>query len=144
MELVCGLCCWARGLNRFFLPKPCFLEFIWIFSGRNHLKDQYLPHFESKSYQINSIESCSSRSFQQHQRHFPVPQNFQLWFNLIFSEEIIQYSITFAQQVQTSWNQAHAPLLLKSFPKTPGTWFEASPSPGSHKYKTKQTNNLPS
>jgi len=30
----------------------------------------------------------------------------------IFSEEIIQYSRTFALQVQTSWNQAHAPLLI--------------------------------
>jgi hypothetical protein len=28
--------------------------------------------------------------------------NFQLWFNLTFSEEIIQSSRTFAQQVQTS------------------------------------------
>jgi hypothetical protein len=25
-------------LNWFFLPKPGFLEFIWIFSGRNHFK----------------------------------------------------------------------------------------------------------
>jgi hypothetical protein len=35
-----------------------FLEFIWIFSGRNHLKIQYLPHSESKSYQIKYIKSC--------------------------------------------------------------------------------------
>jgi hypothetical protein len=27
-----------------------FGEFIWIVSGRNHLKNQYLPHSESKSY----------------------------------------------------------------------------------------------
>jgi hypothetical protein len=45
-------------------------------------------------------------------------------------EDIIQYSKTFALQVQTSWNQAHAPLLVESFPKTPKT--------GSHNYKTKQ------
>ncbi len=58
----------------FFLPKPGFLgEFIWIFSGRNHFKIQYLPYSESKSYQINSIKSCSSRSFQQHQRHISIP-----------------------------------------------------------------------
>jgi hypothetical protein len=43
---------------------------------------------------------------------FQLLQNFQLQFNLIFSEETIQYSrsFTFASQVQTSWNQAHAPL----------------------------------
>ncbi len=65
--------------------------------------------------------------------------NFQLWFNLIFSEEIIQYSRTFVRQVQTSWNQAHAPLLVESFPKTPRTWSEASQFGGSHNYKRKQT-----
>jgi hypothetical protein len=30
-------------------------------------------------------------------------------FNLIFSDEIIQYSRTFAPQAQTSWNKAQAP-----------------------------------
>ncbi len=47
--------------------------------------------------------------------YIPIPQNFQLRFNLIFSEKIIQYSSTFAPQVQMSWNQAHAPLLVKNF-----------------------------
>jgi len=59
----------------------------------------------------------------------------------------IQYSRTFALQVQTSWNQAHASLLVKSFPKTPRTWSETSSQfGGSHNYKTKQnkTNYLPS
>jgi hypothetical protein len=37
-----------------------------------------------------------------------------------FNEKIIQFSKTFALQVQTSWNQAHAPFLIESFPKTPG------------------------
>jgi len=61
-----------------------------------------------------------------------------LRFNLIFSEEIIQYSRTFAPQVQTSWKQACAPLFIKSFPKTPRTRSEASQFSGSHNYKTKQ------
>ncbi len=66
-------------------------------------------------------------------------RNFQLQFNLIFSEEIIQYSRTFARrQVQTSWNQPYA-LLLDSFPKRPRTRSEASQFNGSHNYKTKQT-----
>jgi hypothetical protein len=50
---------------------------------------------------------------------------------------------TFAWQVQTPWNQAHAPLLIESFPKTPTTQSEASQCSGSHNYKTKQ-NKLPS
>jgi len=45
-----------------------------------------------------------------------------------FSEKIIQYSRTFAQQVQTSWNQAHGLLLVESIPKTSRTRSEASQS----------------
>jgi hypothetical protein len=58
----------------------------------------------------------------------------------------MQYSRTFALQVQTSWNQAHAPLLVESFPKTPRAQSKASRFGGSHNYKkkTKQTNYLPS
>jgi hypothetical protein len=36
------------------------------------LKIQYLRHPVSKSYKRNSIKSCSSRSFQQHQTHIPI------------------------------------------------------------------------
>jgi hypothetical protein len=43
-----------------------------------------------------------------------------------------------------SWNQAHAPLLLKSFPKRPRTQSEASQFGGSHQYKQNKTNKLPS
>jgi hypothetical protein len=43
------------------------------FQSQKSLKNQYLPHSESKSYQLNSIQSCSSRSFQQHQRHILIP-----------------------------------------------------------------------
>jgi hypothetical protein len=93
----------------FSFPKTWFLGIYLNFQRQKSLQNQYLPHFESKSYQINSIKSCSSRPFQQHQRHFQFLQNFQLWFNLIFSEEIIQYSRTFAPQVQTPWNRANAP-----------------------------------
>jgi hypothetical protein len=44
----------------------------------------------------------------------------------------------FALQVQMSWNQAHAPVLIKSFPRAQRTQFEASKLNGSHNYKTKQ------
>jgi len=79
----------------------------------------YLPHFESKSYQINSIKSCSSRFFQHTKGTLQSFQNFQLWFNLIFNEEIIQYSQTFAPQVQIAWNQSHALFFIENFPKVP-------------------------
>jgi hypothetical protein len=46
------------------------------FQQQKSLQNQYLPHSESKSYQINSIKFCSSRSFQQHQRHIPIPPKF--------------------------------------------------------------------
>jgi len=86
-----------------------YLNFQW----QKSFKNQYLPHSESKSYQINSIKLCSSRYFQQHQRHIPILLKFSA--TIIFSEEIIQYSRTFGPQVQTSWNQAHAPLLVETF-----------------------------
>jgi hypothetical protein len=125
-----------------FPSKTWFFGIYLNFYLQISFKNQYLPHSESKFYQINSMRSCSSRSFQQHQRHAPILRNFQLWFNLIFDEKIIQYSRTFARQVQMSWNQTHAPLLVESFPKTPRTWSEASRFSGSHNYKTKQ-NKLP-
>jgi len=71
---------------------------------------------------------------------FQFLQHFQLWFTLVFSKKFIQYSRTFAPQVQTSWNQANAPHLLESFPKRPRMRSEASWFGGSHKYKT---NKLP-
>jgi len=49
---------------------------------------------------------------------FQFLQNFQMQFNVIFNEEIIQSSRTFALRVQMPWNEAHAPLLIESFLKT--------------------------
>jgi hypothetical protein len=87
-----------------------YLNFQW----QKSLKNQYLPHSESKRCQINSIKSCSSRFFQQHQRQFSIPLKFSVMI-LIFSKEIIQYSKTFAPQVQKSWNQAHSPSSSRAF-----------------------------
>jgi len=42
--------------------------------------------------------------------------------------------------VQTPWNQAHAPLLVESFPKRPRTRSEASWLGGSQRYKQNKTN----
>ncbi len=56
-----------------FRSKTWFLKFYLNFKS---FLNEYLPHSESKSYQINSIKSCSSRSFQEHQRQVPIPPKF--------------------------------------------------------------------
>ncbi len=126
-----------------FPSKIKFLVIYLNFQFQKSLKNQYLPHSESKSYKINYIKSCSSRSFQQHQRHIPIPLKFSATNYSIFSGKIIQYSKPFAPQVQTLWNQAHAPLLVKSFQKTSRTQSEASWLSEAHNYKTNQTTLLP-
>ncbi len=70
-------------VNWFSLPKPGFLEFIWIFSCRNHLKIKYLPYSESKAYQINSIKSSYQDLSNNTKVTFEFLWNFQLQFNLI-------------------------------------------------------------
>ncbi len=59
---------------------------------------------------------------------FQFLQNFRLWFSLIFSEEIIQYSRTFAPQVQNKCMEPSpcTPPCRKSFPETSKTWSETS------------------
>jgi hypothetical protein len=109
-----------------FPSKTWFFGIYLNFQQQKSLKNQYLPHSESKSYQINSIKSCSSRSFQQHQRHTPIPLK-------NFSYDLIYFS------VKMLWNPAHAPVLVESFPKIPRTWSKASQFGGSHNYKTKKT-----
>ncbi len=65
-------------LNWFFLPKPGFLEFILNFQQQKSLLNQCLPHFESKSYQVNSILNPPHQdlSNKQHKRHIPIPPKF--------------------------------------------------------------------
>jgi hypothetical protein len=56
------------------------LNFQWQKSPQN----QYLPHSESKSYQINSIKSCSHRDLSNDTKcTFQFLQKIQLRFNLI-------------------------------------------------------------
>jgi hypothetical protein len=88
-----------------FPSKTWFFGIYLNFQQQKSLKNQYLPYLTK----INSIKSCSSRSFNNTKGKFQFLLNFQLWFNLIFRVKIIQYSRTFASQVQMSWNQAHAP-----------------------------------
>jgi len=112
---------WMVILQMLSHSQPIFPSKTWFFGiylnfqQQKSLKHQYLPHSESKYYQINSIKSCSSRSFQNTKGSFQFLQKFQLWFNSIFTEEVIQYSKTSTQHVQTPWNQANAPLLERAF-----------------------------
>jgi hypothetical protein len=86
-------------LNWFFFPKSGFLGIYLNLQRQKSFKKSISPHnSESKSYQINSIKSCSSS------RIFPTTPtkgtflflwNSQLPFNIISSEEIIQYSRNF-------------------------------------------------
>jgi hypothetical protein len=64
-----------------FPSKNWFFGIYFNFQQQKSLKNQYLPHSESKSYQINSIISYSSRSFQQHQMHIPKIQCTFQWRN---------------------------------------------------------------
>jgi hypothetical protein len=104
-------------------------------SGRNHLKINisHILNPNLTKWLLNPAHQDLSNNIK---GTFQLLWNFQLWFNLIFREEIIQYSRTFALQVQTLRIQAHAPLLVKSLPNTPRTWSEASRFGGPHNYKT--------
>ncbi len=81
-----------------FPSKTWFFGIYLNFQQQKSLKIQYLPHSESKSYQINHQDP-----FNNIKGTFQFLRNFQLLCNLIFSEEIIQYSRTFAPQGRTSW-----------------------------------------
>ncbi len=104
--------------------KHGFLEFYLNFQQQKSLKKSISPTFwiqilPNKFHSILLIKI------------FPTTPNAHS------NIEIIQYSRTFAPQVQTSWNQAHAPLLVTNFPKIPRRRSEASQFGGSHNYKTK-------
>ncbi len=104
--------------------KQCSYRFWW--TAKYEMKSclnwmvnhQCLPHFESKSYQANSIKSSSSRSFQQHQRHIPqFPRNFQLWFNFNQWRNHSRTFKKFCAQVQTSWNPKIRCYMIDTIPQ---------------------------
>jgi hypothetical protein len=73
-------------LNWFFIPKPGFLKFIWIFR-RNHLKvniSHILNPNLTKWIPLNTAHQDLSNNTKD---TFHFLQKFQLWFNLIFSEK---------------------------------------------------------
>jgi len=97
----------------FSLQNLGFLEFIWIFSCRNHLKINISHILNPNIYQINSIKSCSSRSFQQHQRYIPIPLTFSatIEFNFLWRNHSI-----FKNFCTTS------PNVMEPSPCTPPHW----------------------
>jgi len=130
-------------LNWFFFPKPGFLKIYLNFQRQKSLKNQYLSHSESNLTKWIPLNLAHQDLSNNTKATFQFLRNFQLQFYFIFSEEIIHYSRTFAPQVQMSWSQAHAPLLLESFPRRPRMGSEASWFCGSRKYWQNKTNKLP-
>ncbi len=127
-------------LHWFFLPKHGFLQFIWIFSDKNHLKfniSHILSPNRRKEISLNPSRGDLSNNTKGTSQ---LLWNFLLWFNWIFSEKFIQYSRTSTPQIETIWNQADAPLLVESFPKTSRMQSEMPQFGRSHNEKqTKQT-----
>ncbi len=109
---------------------------MWLWCCWKDLDEQDLMKIQINSLNLahRDLSNNTKATFQ-----FLWDFHLRFYFILFFSEEIIQYSRTFALQVQTLWNQADAPFLIESFPKRPRTWSEASRFNGSHGYKTKQT-----
>jgi len=67
-----------------FPSKTWFFGIYLNFQWQKLPQNQYLPHSESKSYQINSIKSCSHRDLSNDTKcTFPFLQKIQLRFNLI-------------------------------------------------------------
>ncbi len=123
-------------LNWFFLPKPQFWEFIWIFSSRNHQLKINISHIlKSKSYQINSMKSCSSRSFQEtpkaHSNSSEIFNYYLFSFNFIFSEKK-SFNI---QELLHCQSKSHGtkpmhPFLSRAFQRHQEQELEASPFGG--------------
>ncbi len=111
--------------------KTWFFGIYFNFQWQKSITNQYLPHSESKSYQINSIKSCSSRSFQQHQRHIPIPlkPSVKKSFNI---QELLH-----PKSKCQGTKPIHPP--CPELSRDTKTWSKASWFSGSHNYKTKQT-----
>ncbi len=52
------------------------------FQEQNTLKNQDLPHLNSKNYKTNYVKSNSPRAFQQHQKYPQIP--IQFWVSILF------------------------------------------------------------
>jgi len=116
---------WTRS-QLIFPSKTWFFEIYLNFHGRNHFKINISHIVNPNLTNFFLLNHAHQDLFNNTKGTFQFLSNFQLRFNFIFSEEIIQYSRTSTLQVQTPWNQADAPILLQSFPQRPRTRSEAS------------------
>jgi hypothetical protein len=70
----------AKVLSRpqliFSFQNLVFRNLFQFSTNKNHLKINISHILNPNLTQINSIKSCSSRSFRQHQRHIPSPPKF--------------------------------------------------------------------
>jgi hypothetical protein len=115
------------------------------FQRQKSLKNQYLHHPKSKSYETYSIKSSSTRSLQQqHQRHIPIPLKFSImiYFSIQSKNRSIIQELLHHQSKHYETKLMH-PSLSEIFPKTSRTWSETPQFDESHGYKTIQ-NKLPS
>ncbi len=106
--------------THFSFQNLVFWNFYLNFQWQKSFKNEYLPHSESKSYQINSFKSCPSRSFQQHQRHIPIPPKFSA--TIQFNFQWRNHS-TFKNFCTASPNVMGAsPNVMRPSPCTPPCW----------------------
>ncbi len=123
--------------------KTWFFGIYLNFQQQKLHKNQYLPHAESKSYQRNSIKSCSLRSFQQHAQSNS---------SEIFSNDLFWFSVKKSFNIQELLH--HKSKHHETQPMHPSSWrafridqecdLKHPSSVDLIRYKTKQTNKLPS
>jgi hypothetical protein len=137
----------AQVLSRpqlIFPSKTWFFEIYLNFQGQKSLKNQYLPNFESKSYQINSIKFLLIKMFPRTLKALPIPQKFPatIWFNFQWGNHSIfkNFCTASANAMKPSWCNPPPRELSKETKNAiwsiPIQWI-------SQKYKTKQTTYLP-
>jgi len=85
----------ATSSTDFSFQNLVFLEFIWIFSSKNHFKINISPILNPNLNKWIPLKPAHQDLSMNTKGTFQFLRNFQLQFNLIFSEEIIQYSRTF-------------------------------------------------
>jgi hypothetical protein len=113
------------------------LNFQWQKITQKSNIPQILSPNLTKTY---SIKFCSSRSFQQHQRHIPIPLRFliKIYFNIQSKNHSIIQELLHHNSKRYETKPMH-PSLSEIFPKRPRTWSETPRFDESHGYKTKQT-----
>jgi len=138
----------AQALPRpqlIFPSKTWFFQIYLNFQWQKSLQNQYLTHFESKSYQINSIKSSHQNIFKNIKGTFQFLQNFQLLYNFFSMKKSFDIQELLHRKSKRHETKPMHPSSLRAFQrdqehnlKRPG-WVDFI-----HTNKTTQTNYLPS